>query len=74
MQGPSLGIQISSDKICSDSESLKGGSQCLNLDKSYKSSDTEVPQYPNRGGSLSIQTSLDKKFSDSISPKTGLGI
>ncbi len=33
------------------------GSRYPNLDKGYKSSDTEAPQYPNRGGGLSASES-----------------
>jgi len=57
-----------------DNESLKGGSRYPNSDKSYKSSNTEVPRYPNRGGGLSIRTSSDKICTDNESLKGGLGI
>jgi len=46
-----FGYRGASDKICSDSESLKGGSWYMNSDKNYQNLDTEAPQYPNRGGS-----------------------
>ena len=59
-KGGGLGIRTSSDKICSDNESLKGGSRYPNSDKSYKNSDTEEPRYPNRSGGLGIRTSSDR--------------
>ncbi len=50
-----LGIRTSSEKICSDNESLKGVS-ISEFGKSYKSTYTEAPLYPNWGGGLGIRT------------------
>ncbi len=37
----------------------------------YPNLDTQVPSYTNRGGSLCIRISSDKKFLDSESPMKG---